>query len=136
MTNEIDEALDALSIIEGIRNESRGVDGFHLNGDIATWSELDIDCKFETIRKALTAAKINQKPLTATEILKRNQDCFENHPATKALEKNMMEMLIELLQQAEILKKPILTGTQEQIDSWKEIYGDCVEYQLQTDLPT
>lgn len=38
----IDEAGDRLDKFEAIRKESTGVDGFHLNGEVATWSELGL----------------------------------------------------------------------------------------------
>lgn len=35
------KALDALSDLIAITNDSRGVTGYHLNGDIAEWDEFD-----------------------------------------------------------------------------------------------
>jgi hypothetical protein len=38
----VDEASFRLDKFESIREESTGVDGFHLNGEIATWEELGL----------------------------------------------------------------------------------------------
>ena len=38
----IDQLEAALKVYEGIVAESRGVDGWHLNGDIAEWGEFDL----------------------------------------------------------------------------------------------
>lgn len=36
-----------LRAVESLMNESRGVDGLHLNGDVATWDELRTGGRFE-----------------------------------------------------------------------------------------
>ncbi len=38
----IEQLEAALKVYEGIVAESRGVDGWHLNGDIAEWDEFDL----------------------------------------------------------------------------------------------
>lgn len=50
-----DDVLKALERIQGLRDESRGVYGFHLNGDVEDWDYFEIDQDLETIR-----AYINQ----------------------------------------------------------------------------
>lgn len=48
------EALEALEGMIAIVGDSTGVDGFHLNGDIATWAEFDeeIQASYAAIAKA------------------------------------------------------------------------------------
>lgn len=41
--------LEILGTIMGIVNESDGVSGWHLNGDIATWDEFDVIGEIEDI---------------------------------------------------------------------------------------
>lgn len=54
MTNS-KEALEALEEVQAFVNESHGISGWHKNGDVCYWSELDIDNYLETIRAALEA---------------------------------------------------------------------------------
>lgn len=49
MTDPIKQAIEALDKINAIRSESHGVTGWHLNGDVATWDELDFDGEFEIV---------------------------------------------------------------------------------------
>jgi len=46
----IEELLDGL---EHIINNSYGVDGWHLNGDVATWDELEVPSTLQAIRKLI-----------------------------------------------------------------------------------
>ena len=47
------ELLEALKAFLDVAKESHGIDGYHLNGNIATWDELDlIDAACIAIAKA------------------------------------------------------------------------------------
>lgn len=49
------QALDALEGFTNITNDSQGVKGYHLNGDIAEWDEFDeVDAARNTIEAIRT----------------------------------------------------------------------------------
>jgi len=49
--------------LEQIVNDSYGVDGFHLNGDIASWDELEVPAILQAIREALEENQIMRELL-------------------------------------------------------------------------
>lgn len=63
------QALEALEGINSICSDSRGVAGYHLNGDIAEWGEFDemnqMDISITALRTALDAAEKVEEQLTA-----------------------------------------------------------------------
>lgn len=61
MTNtpKQDEVREALERIQSLRDESLGVHGFHLNGDLEDWDYFEIDEDLETIRQALTPKEVD-----------------------------------------------------------------------------
>ena len=44
---------DVAKEIDGIVAESRGVDGFHLNGDVAEWGEFDLPTLLDAVPRPL-----------------------------------------------------------------------------------
>lgn len=59
---ELEAALSGLlSEVTGIMNESRGVDGWHLNGDVAPWSEFEDDAFGDAIETARIALEGGEK---------------------------------------------------------------------------
>ena len=48
--------IDGLRAVEGLINDSHGVDGLHLNGDVAPWDELRTGGAFEDWLKDFDAA--------------------------------------------------------------------------------
>ena len=54
---------ELLGKLELIVNDSHGVDGWHLNGDIATWDELEVPSILQAIRSHLEKQTVDIKRL-------------------------------------------------------------------------
>ena len=79
----VEELLDKLELIV---NDSHGVDGFHLNGDIATWDELEVPSILQSIREALEKPKVSREQLSFLAMI----------PFVDDLEKALRDMGIEV----------------------------------------
>jgi hypothetical protein len=55
-------AREGLKAVESLINDSRGVDGLHLNGDVATWEELRSGGRFEEWLRDFDAALSSSAP--------------------------------------------------------------------------
>jgi hypothetical protein len=90
VTQIIQQAIEAMEGFLAIVNDSRGVAGYHLNGDAAEWDEFD---EVEAAEAAIAALKAHQSQpvdmvLYCPSCGKQHVDAPELHHVDEALERN------------------------------------------------